>query len=49
MCLIVDFHMPEMNGFELHQHLVSTAYKFRRSSSLRMVTPRYKDSAKVTL
>jgi FixJ family two-component response regulator len=23
VCLIVDFHMPEMNGFELHQHLVS--------------------------
>ena len=20
---IVDFHMPEMNGFELHQHIVS--------------------------
>ena len=22
-CLIVDFQMPEMNGLELHQHLVS--------------------------
>src|SRR6476646_4597257 len=22
-CLIVDFHMPEMNGLELQQHLVS--------------------------
>jgi len=23
-CLIVDFQMPEMNGLELYQHLVST-------------------------
>ena len=23
VCLIVDFQMPEMNGLELHQHLVS--------------------------
>jgi len=22
-CLIVDFQMPEMNGLELHQHLIS--------------------------
>ena len=22
-CLIVDFQMPEMNGMELHQHLIS--------------------------
>ena len=22
-CLIVDFHMPEMNGMELHQNLIS--------------------------
>jgi FixJ family two-component response regulator len=23
-CLIVDFQMPEMNGMELHQHLISS-------------------------
>ena len=26
-CLIVDFQMPEMNGLELQQHLVSNGIK----------------------
>jgi FixJ family two-component response regulator len=27
MCLIIDLQMPEMNGLDLHQHLVSSGRK----------------------
>nr|WP_198031181.1 response regulator [Bradyrhizobium sp. th.b2] len=49
-CLIVDFQMPEMNGLELQQHLLSNGIKIPTI----FITAHgdavcLKDSAKVTL